>query len=116
MKTFQYFTLGLVITFMHGCSMEEKISNFDLLCQHFQALEQHKDLAEISSIQRNDFILGKIEKTLALSDVKIAWDALSYFAAEERYVNFKMVAEEELGREWQCDAMQSLAATTGAFE
>ena len=116
MNLFRLTVLSLIV-FFTACSKDvENVSDFDLVCQYFQELEQSDNLMQMSSDQRNSFIFDKININIPNSNAGASWGAVSHAEPEQRYDIFQMGAEEVLGINWQCKAMKSLADSTGANE
>lgn len=69
--------------------------------------------SEMSAEQRNEFIIDKLAENIPSSSATISWDAVSYAVPEDRYEIFKTGAESELGKEWNCSAMEQFAPLTG---
>ena len=92
-------------------------NDFDRVCHYFEALEKSPKQENLSSQERNQFILKKINQNLdPHSDAKIAWEAISRATSEQRYELFKSGAESALKNNWECSAMKRLANVTGVFE
>lgn len=93
-----------------GCDKPKK-SGFDIICEHFEALEKQPSLANMSKEQRFDFINNLVEKSLSKEDHGyITWNALSTLP-EAKYEIFKLAATETTEKPWSCQSMARLAPT-----
>ena len=91
-------------------------SDFDNVCQYFEQLDKLADVETLSNMQRNDFIIDKIDKSLPeTSNARVSWIAIDSAIPEVRYELFKSAAESVLNKQWQCSAMLKWAAKTGEF-
>ena len=107
-------TLLLVIaSSLYGCVDNEKPNDFDMVCQYFQELDKADSESAMSLEQRNKFITDRLNKNLPSSSATVSWEAVSYAVPGDRYEIFKTGAEAELGKEWNCSAMEKLAPLTG---
>lgn len=118
MKYYQFILVGVFLGFgLLGCSeKKETKDDFQVVCEYFQELEKLENIDEMTFEDRNDFILTRIEKNISGSAVNVSWEAVSYAAPEQRYEIFKMGAESELNKVWDCSSMERLAPLTGAVE
>lgn len=96
---------------------KELDNNFDKICNYFQALKKLSKQKTLTHLERNRFIIDKINHELKSdSNAKLAWEAISFATSEQRYELFKSGAESVLNRKWDCDEMKQLAKITGEFE
>ncbi len=119
MRLIKWSVCVLSVVVLLACSDKvetENESGFEVICDSFQDLQKHKNITQMTHLQRNDFIVEKLSKTPPEDYAKISWEAVSSASPEVRYEIFKMGAEEALGESWHCDAMESLAPTTGVVE
>lgn len=97
-------------------SLYAEENDFNKICHYFQFLEKQKSVDKMSIIERNDFILGKINTNLKInSNARVAWEAISYAIGEQRYELFQYAAESVIKTKWRCNAMKKLAPVTGEF-
>jgi len=113
----KYYFIGLFLfSFFVVPSTYADESDFDIVCQYFQQLDKLSDLETMTNMQRNDFILDKINKNLPqTSNAGATWIAIDSADPEVRYELFKSAAESVLSRQWQCSAMLKLSPKTGEF-
>ena len=91
-------------------------NDFDKVCSYFQALEKNSQVTTMTHLQRNDFILNKINKNLQpSSNARVAWESVGSAEGSQRYDLYKSSAESVLKGKWQCEAMAKLADKTGEF-
>ncbi len=115
MKKYYFIGLFLFVIFT-GCSAQVNKSDFDNVCQYFEQLDNLADVEALSNMQRNDFIIDKIDKGLPeKSSARVSWIAIDSAVPEVRYELFKSAAESVLNKQWQCSAMLKWAAKTGEF-
>ena len=94
-----------------------EVNDFDRVCDFFSELGNQKNLKTMNHIQRNDFIVERINKHLSTtSDARVAWEAVAATVAGQRYEIYRSGAESVLNRKWECPAMEKLAIMTGLFE
>lgn len=97
-------------------SIHAKESDFNKICHYFQLLEKQKNVGKMSIIERNDFILGKINTNLKTnSNARVAWEAIGSADGSLRYELFQSSAESVVKSKWKCKAMKKLAPVTGEF-
>lgn len=91
-------------------------NDFEKVCMYFQQLGKLPNIDTMTNQQRNNFIMDNITQNLKSdSDARVAWEAIAYVEAGERYDLFKSAAESVGSSKWQCTAMKDLAMKTGAF-
>ena len=105
--------LVVIASSLYGCVDNEKPNDFDMVCQYFQELDKADSESAMSLEQRNKFITDRLNKNLPSSSATVSWEAVSYAVPGDRYEIFKTGAEAELGKEWNCSAMEKLAPLTG---
>lgn len=111
-----HFSGLLLFTLFISCSSYATENNFDSVCRYFQELDKNTHVENMTNLQRNDFIIDRINKNLPpSSNARAAWEAIGYAVAEQRYVLFQSAAESVLNMPWQCPTMQKWAAKTGEF-
>lgn len=104
--------LSTIYSFAHA-----EMNDFDMVCGYFQELSKQANVDKMSHLERNDFIVSKINKNLPdKSNAKSAWQAISAAVAEQRYELYQSSVESVLKKKWQCNAMEKLAPLTGLFE
>lgn len=113
----KYYFIGLFLfAFFVSPSAHANESDFDNVCQYFESLDKLADVETMSNIQRNNFIIDKIDKSLPqTSNARAAWVAIGSAVPEVRYELFKSAAESVLNKQWQCSAMLKWSPKTGAF-
>jgi hypothetical protein len=111
-----YFILFLLSLNIVCFQAQASENDFNKVCSYFQALEKNNQVMTMTHLQRNDFILNKINKNLKpSSNARVAWEAVGSAEGSQRYVLYKSSAESVLNSEWQCEAMAKLADKTGEF-
>jgi len=94
-----------------------EVNEFDKVCNYFSQLQKSPKVDEMTHRQRNNFIIKKINSELSeTSNARVAWEAVAFAVAEQRYELYKSSVESVLKKEWSCAAMQQLAHKTGEFE
>lgn len=113
----KYYFIGLFFfAFFVGPSAHADKSDFDNVCKYFEQLDKLADVETMSNMQRNDYIIDKINKNLPqTSNARAAWIAIDSAAPEVRYDLFKSAAESVLNKQWQCSAMLKWTQKTGEF-
>lgn len=111
------FLIELILIFnIMISSAQADESNFDYVCQYFEQLDKLATVETMSNIQRNKFILDKINRNLhQTSNARAAWMAIDSAVADIRYELFKSAAESVINTQWQCSAMLTWASKTGEF-
>lgn len=100
-----------------GCSSENKIRDFDMVCGYFGELRAAPNLADMNSEQRNEFIMERIEANLSeRSNARVGWEAIRSAQSDQRYELFKSAADSIQAGDWHCEPMKELAVSTGWFE
>lgn len=111
-----YFIGFFLFALFVGPSAHAEKSDFDNVCQYFEQLDKLNDVGNMSNMQRNDFIINKIDKSLPqTSNARAAWLAIDSAVPEVRYELFKSAADSVLGKQWECSAMLKWATKTGEF-
>lgn len=113
----KYYLIGLIFfASFAATSAQAEQSDFDAVCQYFEQLAKLGNVATLSNIQRNDFIIDKISKNLPqTSNARAAWVAIDSAVPEMRYELFKSAAESVLNKQWQCSTMEKWGPKTGEF-
>lgn len=102
---------------LFGCSPENKIRDFDMVCGYFGELNAVRNLADMNYEQRNEFIMERIMANLSeRSNARVGWEAISSAQSDQRYELFKSAADSIQNGDWHCEPMKELAASTGWFE
>lgn len=108
MKIIPYFTLlVLSLIFLSACDQR---NDFDMVCGYFDMLEKEEKLADLTSLQKYNYINELISKNLSTeSEARESWNAIvGYVPAEGRYSMYKEAAEASLEKPWQCESIQSI--------
>lgn len=96
---------------------QAETNSFDQVCGYFEELSKQTNVDKMSHLERNDFIVKKINKNLPqANNARLSWEAIAAAVAEQRYELFQSAAESVLNTKWQCKAMEQLAGKTGLFE
>ena len=108
MKIISYFAL-LVLSLVSLFACDQR-NDFDIVCSYFDTLEKEKNVVELTSLQKYNYINELISENLsAESDARESWDAIvGYVPAEGRYKMYKEAAEASIEKPWQCQSLQSL--------
>ncbi len=85
----------------------EQAEAFDLFCEVFSEIAGREDYKALDPSARNEALLKKLDDRIEVeSDVRVAWTAVNYAPAEERYGLFKESAQSVGHPDWQCEAMR----------
>ena len=108
---------GLLFSFLFAFSTIQAAENdFDKVCDYFKELAKKSNVNSMTHLQRNNYILERINKNLpTTSNARVAWEAVSNAESDQRYELFKSSAELVLNSRWKCKAMAELANKTGEF-
>lgn len=107
-------SVGIIITVaLCGCNNNKELNDFDMVCRYFYELEKLVESEQLTSDQRNDFIMSRLDENLPASPARTSWEAVSYAIPEDRYEIYKTGAESALGVDWSCRPMEKLAPLTG---
>jgi len=89
-------------------------SDYDLVCQYFNQLQDVLSKSELTTTERGNFIASHVNKNLKQDSVARAlWNVIIYAVPDERYVMFKTTTEEQTKKPWDCASMKNLAKTAG---
>lgn len=106
--------VSVFLLLLVGCSDEasNKVNDFELLCNAFEALSKNNKLNELSAGDRDLFIFNEIRDLDANSNAKAGWVSARYVVpVEERYTLYKDVVDSIENGDWSCLAMKELAPT-----
>ena len=103
--------LGTMAIVLDGCSSPEH--ELDQVCEAFQQLQRHPALDSMSANARMSYVEDRVGPLSALGHVRMMWESVPNTTAESRYNIFKTSADELLGRDWRCSAMEQMAPTLG---
>jgi hypothetical protein len=106
--------VSVFLMLLVGCSGEvgNKVTNFDRVCNAFEALSKDSKLNELSGGDRDLFIFHEIRDLDAKSNAKQGLVVVRYVVpVEERYVMFKTAVDSIEHGDWSCLAMKELAPT-----
>lgn len=104
------FSICLILLLVSACGQNSQ-SGFDIVCEHFDALEKHPNLADMSKEERFDFVNSLIKQSLKQGDDAFAaWKLLST-NPEYRYSLFKQASIEITGKPLACPSMERLSST-----
>lgn len=103
-------SIYLILLLVSACGQNSQ-SGFDIVCDHFDALDKHPNLSNMSKEERFKFIDDLVEKGIPKEDYGyISWDLLNT-PPEEKYSIFSTAAQEVTGKPWSCPSMEKLAPT-----
>jgi hypothetical protein len=106
--------VSVFLMLLAGCSAEvgNKVSDFDQVCNAFEALSKDSKLNELSAGDRDLFIFHEIKGLDAKSNAKRGWaSARNVVPVEERYTLYKDIVDSIENGDWSCLAMKELAPT-----
>ena len=107
------FILFAVLIQLSACS--PKSSSFTTLCRNFDKLVDLNNYTQMTSEERNTWLLNKSLETLSTSDMALqAWNAIANATASERYQLYKDAALSTGLEDWNCDSMKLAAHEVGA--
>ena len=70
---------------MFSFVVQAEENDFNKVCHYFQLLEKQKSVDKMSIIERNNFIVSKINTNLKKnSNARVAWEAISHAICEQR--------------------------------
>lgn len=102
--------ISLISFMLLGCG-EQRKSSFDIVCDHFDALEKHPNLANMSKEERFDFVDNLVNQSLKpTDDAYETWKLLST-NTKYRYSLFKDTTIEITGKPLSCPSMERLSST-----
>ncbi len=100
---------------MSSCSMDiATSSDFDRVCQAFEALSEYSDLNAISAGDRDLFIFDQTQDVDVNSNAITGWVVTRSAVVEERYDLYKSLVDSIEGGNWSCLAMKELAPSIEA--
>ena len=92
----------------------ESASDYDQVCEYFDQLQDEISTKTLTPKQRGQFISDRVNKHLGeLSHARELWEVIRYAVPEERYEMFKVTAEEQTGKAWECESMRRLISSAG---
>lgn len=116
MKHYFLFYLLLINLTIINTSAHADENDFDKVCHYFKLLDKENNVKTMTTLNRNKFILEKINKHLkSTSNARAAWLSISNAIPNQRYELYQMSAESILNKKWQCLAMKKWAAVAGEF-
>lgn len=100
-----------LISFMLVACGEQRKSGFEIVCDHFDALEKHPNLANMSKEDRFDFVDNLVNQSLKPTDGAYeVWKILST-NPKYRYSLFRDTSIEVTGKPLSCPSMERLSST-----
>ena len=106
--------VSIFLMLLVGCSSEvgNKVTDFDRVCNAFEALSKDSKLNELSAGDRDLFIFHEIRDLDANGNAKQGLVSARYVVpVEERYDMFKSAVDSIEHGDWSCLAMKKLAPT-----
>lgn len=104
------FSICLILLLVSACGQNSQ-SGFDIVCEHFDALEKHPNLADMSKEERFDFVDNLVNQSLKpTDDAYETWKLLST-NTKYRYSLFKDTTIEITGKPLSCPSMERLSST-----
>lgn len=117
-KFLKFFIICILLT--TGCSADRRQSttssdtDFDAFCDAFMKLVALPNYEQLNGEQRQSRLLTIFDgKVATVSNAFIAWDAIQYADAKERYQLFTEAASSSGVENWQCNAMKMHAHEVG---
>lgn len=107
MKYYRTASTLFVLIISLGCSAE-KANDFDAACAAFDELIKVPNYAKKSPAERNEAFENLLASKLnEESEAYIAWQAIGYAEAKERYLLFKEAALSTGVKSWSCESMSN---------
>ena len=105
--------VSVFLMLLVSCSGEvgNKVTDFDRVCNAFEALSKDSKLNELSGGDRDLFIFHEIRDLDAKSNAKHGWASARNAVPVERYTLYKDVVDSIEHGDWSCLAMKELAPT-----
>lgn len=96
-----------------GCSNSD--NDFDVICNSFSNLHDLDNYNQMSSEQRNVWILeDALSKLSSKNNALQTWNAVANATASQRYELFVYAAVESGYQKWSCESMRLTAHEVGA--
>lgn len=98
---------------LSACSPQS--TSFKTVCSNFDELLGLNNYSQMTSIERNTWLLNKSLETLPTNDMALqAWNAIANATASERYELYRDAALSTGLKSWNCESMELAAYEVGA--